>query len=136
MSENSAQGKTRYTHYAIAYHFVWLPKYRRKVLFGEVNEECKRLIRECCAKHGIKLLAMETDVDHVHLFVSAPPRRSPAWIANLVKGYTSRFLREKFPHLRKICGRESLWTSAYYVGTAGHVSSEIIRRYITECQGK
>ncbi len=134
--ENIAAGTTRHAHYQIAYHLVWIPKYRRKVLVSEVEAECKRLIAECCEKHRIKILALETDIDHVHLLVSAPPRRSPAWIVNLVKGYTSRFLRERFPKLKKTCGKERLWTSAYYVGTAGTVSTETIRRYINECQGK
>jgi REP-associated tyrosine transposase len=129
-------GKTRWTHYMIGYHLVWIPKYRRKILTGEVEAETKRLITECCDRHGLTLLALETDVDHVHVFVSAPPRFSPAMIANLLKGYTSRYLREKFPHLKKLCGKDRLWSSSYYVGTAGSVSAEVIRRYITECQGK
>jgi len=129
-------GKTRYTHYTIAYHLVWIPKYRRRVLTGEVQKETKRLIAECCEQHGLTLLEMETDEDHIHVFVSAPPRFSPAMIANLLKGHSSRYLRERFPHLKKVCGKEQLWTQAYYVGTAGAVSAETIKRYITECQGK
>jgi len=129
-------GKTRWTHYQIAYHLVWIPKYRRKILTGEVAAECKRLIHECAEQQGFEILALETDVDHVHCFVSAPPRFSPAVIASLLKGYTSKFLREKFPALKKRCGKEQLWTQAYYVGTAGAVSAEVIRRYIMECQGK
>jgi putative transposase len=137
MEKNVLQvGKTRYTHYTIAYHLVWIPKYRRRVLTGEVQKETKRLITHCCEQHGLTLLAMETDEDHIHVFVSAPPRFSPAMIANLLKGYSSRFLREKFPHLKKVCGKEQLWTQSYYVGTAGAVSAETIKRYILECQGK
>ena len=67
---------------------------------------------------------------------SAPPRFSPAMIANLLKGYSSRFLREKFPHLKKVRGEEHPWTQSYYVGTAGEVSAQTIRRYIAQCQGK
>ena len=129
-------GKTRYTHSWVAYHLVWIPKYRRRVLLGEVQVETKRLIVECCERQGLTLLAMETDEDHIHVFVSAPPRFSPALIANLLKGYSSRYLREKFPHLKKVCGKEHLWTSSYYVGTAGNVSAETIKRYIVENQGK
>lgn len=129
-------GKTRYTHDTIAYHLVWIPKYRRRVLTGEVQVETKRLLAECCERQGMTLLAIETDEDHIHIFVSAPPRFSPALIANVLKGYSSRFLREKFPHLKKVCGKDHLWTSSYYVGTAGSVSAETIMRYITECQGK
>ena len=128
--------RTRYAAYSIAYHFVWIPKYRRKVLVGEVQVETKRLIQESCERHGLTLLEIETDIDHVHVFVSAPPRFSPSQIANLLKGYSSRYLREKFPHLKKACGKEQLWTQSYYVGTAGSFSAEVIRRYISECQGK
>jgi putative transposase len=84
----------------------------------------------------LTLLAVETDEDHIHVFVSAPPRFSPALIANLLKGYTSRYLREKYPHLKKMCGKDHLRTSSYYVGMAGAVSAETILPYITECQGK
>jgi putative transposase len=137
IKENGLQvDKTRYTHYTIAYHLIWIPKYRRRILTGEVQKETKQLIQECCEQQGMTLLAAETDEDHIHVFVSAPPRFSPALIANHLKGYSSRFLRAKFPHLKKVCGKEHLWTSSYYVGTAGHVSAETIRRYIAECQGK
>ena len=90
-------GKTRWTHYSIAYHFVWIPKDRRKILTGDVQKATKDLLNACCQRHGLALLALETDLDHVHLFVSAPPRFSPAQIANLLKGYTSRYLRSSSP---------------------------------------
>ena len=137
MSESSLQtGKTRWSRYLTGYHLVWIPKYRRRVLTDEVALETKRLLGECCERQGLTLISAETDLDHVHVFVSAPPRWSPADIANVLKGYTSRFLRERFPHLKKLCGRDHLWTQAYYVGTVGHVSAETVRRYIEECQGK
>jgi putative transposase len=125
--EGSLQvGKTRYTHYSIAYHLVWIPTYRRRVLVGEVQAETKRLIAEWCAWQGLTLLAVEV----------APPRFSPAMIANLLKGSTSHSLREKFPRLKKMCGKEHLWTQSYSVGTADAVSAETIKRYILENQGK
>jgi putative transposase len=95
MTSGLQVGKTRYTHYSIASHLVWLPKYRRRVLTGEVQAETKRLITACCEKQGLTLLAMETDAVHIHVFVSAPPRFSPAMIANLLKGYSSRLLKHR-----------------------------------------
>src|SRR5215469_12943621 len=137
MKENKLQvGKTRYAHYTTAYHLIWLAKYRRRIFTGEVQKETKRLIQECCDQQGLTLLAIETDEDHIHVLVSAPPCFSPALIANHLKGYSSRFLRAKFPHLKKICGKEHLWTSSYDVGTAGIGSAETSRRYIVACQGK
>jgi putative transposase len=131
-----SKGKTRWSQYQIAYHFVWIPKYRRKVLTGEIEKELKRLLLECAEKHSWRILSLETDIDHVHCFVSAPPRWSPSLIVGHLKGYSSKSLREKFPALKRLCGKEQLWTQAYYVGTAGSVSQEIIRRYISDCQGK
>lgn len=96
----------------------------------------KEAVQVCCDTHGFTLLAIETDEDHVHCFVSAPPKNAPATIVGLLKGYSSRVVRQKFPQLAKQTGKEHLWTSAYYVGTAGSVSSEVIKRYIMECQGK
>ena len=90
-------GKTRWTHYSIAYHLIWIPKYRRKVLTGEVQKATKELIAECCERHDMTLLALETDQDHVHVCVSAPPRFSPAEIANLLKGSSSRYRRRALP---------------------------------------
>jgi putative transposase len=125
-----------HANYSIAYHFVWIPKYRRRILLGDVQAATKVSIEECCTLHGFTLLALETDEDHVHAFVSAPPKDSPAKIVGLLKGHSSRRIRAQFPTLAKRTGKEHLSTSAYYVGTAGAISAETIRRYINECQGK
>jgi len=90
------------------YHFVWIPKYRRRVLVEDVTEELEKLIFEIGKKHEIEVLSLSVQPDHIHLFVSAPPRLSPAQIANLFKGVSSKKLMEKFPYLRtkKDCGVE------------------------------
>lgn len=125
--------KTRYAHYNINYHFVWIPKYRRKILVGPVAEELERLIRKVCKEREVEVLSLSVQPDYVHLFVSAPPRHAPSVLINTIKGYTSRYLRQKFPELSKQTGPR-LWTRTYYVGTAGTVSAETIQRYIAECQ--
>jgi putative transposase len=136
MKNDLQEGKTRWCHYNIAYHLVWIPKYRRKILTGDIQKVVKKTIEQYCEQNEWKLIAIETDIDHVHCFVSAPPRWSPARIVGLLKGYTSFILRKQFPRLKIICGKDSLWTSAYYVGTAGNMSAQTIIRYITECQGR
>ena len=124
---------TRYVHYNINYHFVWIPKYRRKILTGEVSAELERLLHKICKDREVEILSLSIQPDHVHLFVSAPPRHAPSELVNTFKGYTSRYLRQKFPELSKQTGPK-FWTRTYYVGTAGTVSSETIKRYIQECQ--
>ena len=98
---------------------------------GAIAEELQRLIEEVSTKSNIEILSLSIQPDHVHLFISAPPQYSPAQLINLFKGYTAKRLLERFPHLRT---KHGSWTRSYYVGTAGTVTTETIRRYIEERQ--
>ena len=120
--------------YHIRYHFVWCPKYRRPVLMGAIASRLRELIHEKVAELGGSVLALEIQPDHVHLFVEMPPKWAPAQIAYRIKGYTSHVLRREFPRLKSRL--PSLWSRSYYVGTAGEVSAETIRRYIEAQKGR
>lgn len=110
------------------YHLVWCPKYRLKVLAGDVAERLKILLCEKAEALDVTIEGLEVMPDHVHLFFNAPPTAAPQFYANQFKGYTSRVLRQEFPHLRS--RMPSLWSRSYYVGSAGHVSADVIRKYI------
>lgn len=118
---------TKTTVSLINYHFVFCPRYRRKVLVGPVEERFKELVKDVCGQNGWIILAMEVMPDHVHLFLNCLPTDSPAGIVGAVKGTTSRMLRKEFAHLSNL---PSLWTRSFFVSTAGNVSSETIRRYV------
>jgi putative transposase len=120
-----------HTVYRLAYHFVWIPRYRRKVLTGDVAQRLKELIREVCAARDWEVEALTVRSDHVHLFVSCPPRDSPAKVMNVLKSITARELYAEFPRLRRSHWGGKLWATGYYVGSAGdHVTSDLIKRYI------
>ena len=110
----------------INYHFVWCPKYRRKVLNGPVKERLEALVRETLAELDCEVLALEVMPDHVHLFANCPPTLAPCQIIFRVKGRASRVLRQEFPHLRRL---PPLWTRSYFVATAGNVSADTIWHY-------
>ena len=112
---------------AINYHFVFIPRRRRKVLIGEVEQRLKELIYELSANIEAKVIALEIMPDHVHLFLNAPPDIAPDQIMFRIKGASSRYLRVEFPHLKKM---SSMWTRSYFCSTAGNVSSQTIERYI------
>jgi putative transposase len=116
--------------YNLHYHFVWCPKYRKSVLVGPVEQALKQLLAEKALTLDIQIEALEVMPDHVHVFVSAPPTLAPQQIANQFKGYTSRLLRQQFTHLRTRL--PSLWSRSYYVGSAGAVTQEAVKRYIAE----
>ncbi|MGF9831403.1 IS200/IS605 family transposase [Bacillus anthracis] len=120
--------KTKTTVSLINYHFVFCPRYRRKIfLNAKIEERFKALVQELCNELDIVIIAMECDKDHVHLFLNALPTLSPADIMAKVKGVTSKRLREEFSHLVHL---PSLWTRSYFISTAGNVSSETIQYYV------
>lgn len=120
--------RTQTTVSFINYHFVFCPKYRRKIfLIPNVEERFKELTRQICKELEIEILAMECHIDHVHLFLKCWPKQSPAEIMKKVKGASSHTLRDEFPQLT---GMSSLWTRSYFVSTASNVSSETIKWYV------
>ncbi|OAH60974.1 IS200/IS605 family transposase [Domibacillus aminovorans] len=122
--------RTSTTVSLLNYHFVFCPRYRRKIfLQTEVEQRFKELVHEVCEELQIVIVALECDKDHTHLFLNALPSLSPADMMAKIKGVTSKKLREEFPHLRHL---PSLWTRSYFVSTAGNVSSETIKRYVEQ----
>jgi putative transposase len=119
--------------YFLNYHFVWCPKYRRKVLVESIQKRLEEHIRLKCRELDCEVLALSIQLDHVHLFVRASPKLAPNRIIGEIKGYTSRLLRQEFPELRSKL--PTLWTRSYFVSTHGHISDEIIQKYIEEQKG-
>jgi len=119
---------TRHATFRLNYHFVWIPKYRKGVLD---NTNIKQLIHdtidELSNKHHFDVLAIEVMPDHVHLFLSALPKYSPSQLMNIIKGTTGRRISKQFPDLNR---KGSVWTRAYFVSSAGQVSSKTIQHYI------
>ena len=117
----------------MGYHFVWCPKYRRKVLSAPIQTRLRQLVEEKAAQLGCKVIALEMMLDHVHLFIRAQPKLAPNHVIAQVKGFTSRVLRQEFPELR--ARLPTLWTRSYFVSTHGHLSDATIQKYIEEQQG-
>ena len=119
---------TKTTVSLINYHFVFCPRYRRKIFnIDGVEERFKELTIAECERCGIDILALECHVDHVHIFVSVLPTMSIPEIMVRIKGASSHELRKEFPQLKAM---PSLWTRSYFVSTAGNVSSKTIKKYV------
>ena len=115
----------------INYHVVWCVKYRRKVLTSEIEQYLKDLSLQIAADKGFVVHLLEAgDMDHVHCFISAPPKLSITDIVKYLKGITGRKLFEQYPWLRTRLWKGQLWNHSYYVETIGSVSEDVIRRYI------
>ena len=128
--------KTNLVHYRtcvcnINYHIVWLVKYRRKVLSEEIEAYLKDIIQSIAEDKGFTVELFEVgDRDHVHVFVSAPPKLSITSIVKYMKGISGRKLLERFPELRESLYNGELWNHSYYVETVGCISEETIKKYI------
>lgn len=127
---NSKYKRTSTTVSLINYHFVFCPRYRRKIFNDvKVEERFKEIVIEVCKDLDIDIVAMECHKDHSHLFLNSKPDLSPSNIMSKIKGVSSRILRKDFPYLNR---SKTLWTRSFFVSTAGDVSSETIKKYVEE----
>ena len=116
----------RHSVHLLVYHLIWCPK-RRRVLVGAVQKRLEQISREVVTERNWPLIELAIQPDHVHLFVRTDPSPLPSDIPRLLKGRSSRLLRQEFAYLRKL---PTLWTHSSFLSTAGNVSSETIQRYL------
>ena len=127
--------KSSHTTYDLKYHLVWITKYRKRVLTGEVAKRARELIREICRGQDVEILKGHISRDHVHIFVSVPPHVSISKLMQSIKGKSSRKMMSEFkPLSRAFCGRH-IWARGYFAASSGNVTDEVIMQYI-ELQGK
>ena len=138
----------RHATYNLNYHIVWVPKsrktnssadvaeqgsaqYRQSVLVGDVATRVRDILHQIADEKGLEIIDLTVQSDHIHLFVSSPPKHAPSLLANWFKGISSR----KYNHRHADHDDEKIkWARGYYAGTAGHVSSETVEKYIQRCQ--
>jgi putative transposase len=116
--------------YSCKYHIVFCPKYRRRVLEPPIAERLKEIIREVADETRSDILEMEVMLDHVHLLCEVDPQFGIAKFVRLVKGRSSRLLRQEFPKLKSRL--PTLWTNSYFCSTVGGAPLAIIKQYIEQ----
>ena len=124
-----------HTVYDIKYHFVWITKYRYKILRGKIAFRAREILKQGCEANGFMILKGSVGADHVHMLLSCPTDVAPSKIMQILKGRSSRMLQEEFPELKKKYWGQHMWGRGYFCGTVGEVDEETIRNYI-ENQGK
>ncbi|WP_184720908.1 IS200/IS605 family transposase [Streptosporangium saharense] len=111
-----------------AFHVVWCPKYRRRVLGGRIETRLKELIREVITEKQAWLIELEVMPDHVHLLVEVDPQYGIHRLVKAIKGRSSRVLRQEFPSLTSKL--PTLWTNSYFVATVGAAPLDVVKRYV------
>lgn len=135
--------ENKYTHartcvYNINYHIVWCVKYRRKVLSADISNRLIELLKAVGNEKGFSVVECKVgENDHVHCFVSAPPKISVTQIVKYLKGISGNQLFREYPQLRKSLWKGQLWNGSYFCETIGSTLEENILRYIErqkDCQ--
>ena len=123
--------RTKHAVYDLKYHLVWVPKYRKNILDGEITEYLKEVFEKIAQEYEFEIDTIGIMEDHVHIFVGAPPRYSPAEIVQIMKSISAREVFKKYSKLRKQLWAGELWNDGYFVRSVGdNVVADIIRKYI------
>ena len=123
--------RTAHARYDTAYHLVWTPKYRKKILLGTLQTRVEEMFREIAQAHDITIDEMEVSEDHVHIFCSFPPRYSIAQVIGRLKSLSARAVFREFPAVKRQLWGGEFWEDGYFARTVGdEVTAEVIRRYI------
>ena len=121
-----------HTIFEIHLHLVWITKYRRPALKGEVATRVRDLIRDICGQHEVSIMQGHVSKDHVHLLISLPPQVTISRLMQWLKGRTAHHLLAEFPHLKKQFWGRHLWARGYFCCSSGNVTDEVIAKYIAE----
>ncbi len=112
------------------YHIVWIPKYRKKVLKGDLKLYLEKGLFDSQKFHpDVEIEKFSIQIDHVHLIMVIPPKYAVSAIVGKLKANTSREMRARFPWLRKIYWRNEFWSVGFFSSTIG-INEDVIKRYV------
>ena len=117
-----------HTKWKCQYHIVFIPKYRKKILYGKVKNDVREIIRTLCGYKKVEIIEGAVCVDHVHLCLSIPPKISVAEFMGYLKGKSALMIYDRHPELGDKWDR-SFWARGYYVSTIGNVDEKTIKVY-------
>lgn len=117
-------------------HIVWIPKYRKGVLYGDVAVSVRDTLRKIAHEHELIIISGKVARNHIHLFVSYRPNQDVSWIVQKLKGISSRVLLQEYPHLKKQFWGKHLWARGYLAVSSGTITDEMIEEYIREQEGE
>jgi len=123
--------RTSHAVYDTKYHLVWAPKYRKWILRGDVRTRAEDIFKEIARNHDFEIDTLEVGEDHVHIFLSFPPRYSISKVVGMLKSISAKVIFEEHPEVKKELWGGEFWEEGYFVRTVGDkVTVEVIRNYI------
>ena len=119
--------KLAHTVWECKYHVVWCPKYRFRILNGELGKSLRAIIRQLCEWKQIEILAGNVQIDHIHLVISFPPKYSVAEVMGFLKGKSAIKLFDRHMDLKKRYWGRHFWERGYFGATVGQMTEEMIQ---------
>ena len=113
------------------YHIVFIPKYRKKVLYGKLKEDVRDIIATLCRYKNVEIIDGAVCSDHIHLSVAIPPKYSISKFMWYLKGKSTLMIYDRHPELQSKWDK-SFWARGYYVSTIGNITEDAIKKYIRE----
>jgi len=120
-----------HTRWKCQYHIVFIPKYRRKVMYGKVKEDVRDIIKTLCRYKKVEIVEGSVKADHVHLCLSIPPKLSISEFMGYLKGKSALMIYDRHPEMGNKFERD-FWARGYYVSTIGNVDEATIIKYIRD----
>ena len=112
------------------YHLVWSTKYSYKVLQGDIRLRVRDILRQVCAQNGVEIIKGVLSADHVHMFVSIPPKLAVSDLMRLMKGRSSMLVQRQFPLLKKRYWGKRFWGRGYFSTTNGAITQDVVLQYL------
>jgi len=112
------------------YHLVWSTKYRYKVLQGDIRLRVRDVLRQVCGQNGVDIIKGVLSADHVHMFVSIPPKLAVSDLMRLMKGRSSMLVQREFPQLKKRYWGKRFWGRGYFSTTNGAITQDVVLQYL------
>ena len=120
-----------HTTWRCQYHIVFAPKYRRMAIFGQIQSDIGKILRQLCQQKGVEIIEAEACPDHIHMLISIPPKYSVSQIMGFLKGKSSLMIFDRHANLKYKFGNRHFWAEGYYVSTVG-LNEATIKKYIQE----
>ncbi len=117
-------------------HLIWIPKYRKQVLTGQVATRTRDILRQIAMEHELDVISGKIASEHVHMFIGYRPTYNISKIMQWLKGISSRILLSEFAHLRKQFWGRHLWARGYLAVSSGNITDEMIQQYIESQEGE
>lgn len=118
-----------HTVWECKYHIVWVPKKRRKIIYGKLRQELREILKRLCQYKSVEVVEGTMCIDHIHMCLAIPPKYSVSTIVGYLKGKSTMIVFEKYSRLKRNFRGHSFWARGYYVSTVG-LDELKIRKYI------